>query len=44
MVSKKTCPACKGNRYVAVKDSAGHDLHKKCPECAGRGFKVTVTR
>ncbi len=31
MVSKSTCPACKGNRYVKVKDSAGHDVNKKCP-------------
>jgi excinuclease UvrABC ATPase subunit len=44
MVSKSTCPACKGNRYVTVKDSGGRDLHKKCPECGGRGFKVTVQR
>jgi len=44
MVSKSTCPSCKGNRYVTVKDSGGRDVHKKCPSCAGRGFKVTVQR
>jgi excinuclease UvrABC ATPase subunit len=44
MVSKSTCPACKGNRYVKVQDSAGHDVNKKCPQCGGRGFKVTVQR
>lgn len=44
MVSKSTCPACKGNRYVRVKDSAGRDIDKKCPHCAGRGFKVMVQR
>lgn len=44
MVSKSTCLACKGNRYVTVKDSSGRDLHRKCPECGGRGFKVTVQR
>ncbi len=44
MVSKCTCPACNGNRYVTVKDATGRDVHKKCPQCAGRGFKVTVRR
>ena len=44
MVNKSACPSCKGNRYVKVKDSAGRDLHKKCPECGGRGFKVSVHR
>ena len=44
MVSKSTCPACKGNRYVQVKDSAGRDVNKKCHVCGGRGFKIEVRR
>jgi len=44
MVTKETCPACKGNRWVTVKDSGGRDLHKKCPHCGGQGFKVKLTR
>jgi DnaJ-class molecular chaperone len=44
MVTKSTCPACKGNRYVTVKNTDGRDINKKCPDCGGRGFKVTVHR
>ena len=42
MVRKETCPSCKGNRWVTVKDSGGHDVHKKCPSCGGQGFKIRV--
>ena len=44
MVRKETCPACKGNRWVTLKDSAGRDIHRKCPQCGGQGFKVRLTR
>jgi excinuclease UvrABC ATPase subunit len=43
MVRKETCPACKGNRWVTVKDSSGSDVHRKCPACGGQGFKIRVT-
>jgi DnaJ-class molecular chaperone len=44
MVRKETCPECKGNRWVTVKDTAGANLHKKCPHCGGQGFKIKLTR
>ena len=44
VVHKETCPACKGNRWITVKDNAGHDIHKKCPQCGGNGFKVSIRR
>ena len=42
MVRKETCPSCKGNRWVTVRDAAGRDVHKKCPACGGQGFKLQV--
>jgi excinuclease UvrABC ATPase subunit len=44
MVRKETCPACKGDRWVSVKDSAGRNVHKKCPSCGGQGYKITLQR
>jgi excinuclease UvrABC ATPase subunit len=44
MVHKETCPACRGNRWITVKDSTGHDVHKKCPQCGGQGYKVHIKR
>ena len=44
MVTKHTCPACKGNRYLTIKDSVGRLVHKACPSCGGRGYKVTLQR
>ena len=43
MVRKETCPTCKGNRWVTVKDPAGRDVHRKCPQCGGQGFKLRLT-
>lgn len=42
MVTKQTCPACKGNRWIVVKDAGGRQLNKKCPHCGGQGFKVRL--
>jgi DnaJ-class molecular chaperone len=43
MVRKETCPACKGNRYVTVKNPSGHEVPRKCPTCGGQGFRVRIT-
>jgi DnaJ-class molecular chaperone len=42
MVRKETCPACKGNRWVTLKDTQGRDLHRKCPVCGGQGYKIRL--
>jgi excinuclease UvrABC ATPase subunit len=44
MVRKETCPACKGNRWLTVKDTSGRDVHRKCPTCGGQGYKISVQR
>lgn len=44
MVRKETCPSCKGDRWVTVKDSVGRNVHKKCPSCGGQGYKVRLGR
>jgi len=44
MVRKEPCNACKGNRYVPVKTAAGKESWRKCPDCAGQGYKIRVTR
>lgn len=44
MVRKEQCPSCKGNRYVAVKTTAGKETWRKCPACSGQGYKVRVSR
>ena len=44
MVRKETCPACKGDRWVSVKDATGRSKHKKCPSCGGQGYKITLQR
>ena len=42
VVRKETCPACKGDRWVTLKDAAGREVHKKCPSCGGQGFKIRL--
>lgn len=42
MVRKETCPHCKGNRYIPVRTNVGRDSWKKCPSCAGQGYKVRL--
>jgi hypothetical protein len=42
MVRKETCPACKGNRWMTIKDGAGRDIHRKCPVCGGQGYKIRL--
>jgi len=44
MVHKEPCPACKGNRYVAVQSTTGQQVHKKCPKCGGNGYTVRLQR
>lgn len=44
MVRKETCPRCKGNRWVKVTPAPGKELHAKCPECGGQGYKIRLTR
>lgn len=44
MVRKEMCPTCKGGRYVNVKTAAGTAVWKKCPDCAGHGYKVRLQR
>lgn len=44
MMHKETCPACKGNRYVAVRSTTGQQVHKKCPKCGGNGYTVRLQR
>lgn len=45
MVSRETCPHCKGNRYVSVEKSP-KDTGRwiKCPTCGGQGYKVRLTK
>lgn len=43
MVHKETCPHCKGNRYVEVKDPRGKSAHIRCPHCRGAGYRVRLT-
>lgn len=43
MVRKETCPHCKGNRYVEVKDTHGKPAHIRCPHCGGNGYKVRLS-
>jgi len=42
MVTRTTCPACKGNKYVTVTLSDGRRDHRRCPECGGAGYKVRI--
>ncbi|MBC7265552.1 MAG: hypothetical protein H5T75_01035 [Coriobacteriia bacterium] len=42
MVTRTTCPACKGNKYVSVTRSDGKNDYRRCPECNGAGYKVRV--
>ena len=42
MVRKETCTECKGNRWVTVKGTGGKDVHRKCPNCGGQGYKVRI--
>jgi hypothetical protein len=44
MVRKETCPVCRGDRWLTVKDNTGKNIHRKCPGCGGQGFKVKLTR
>ena len=44
VVRKETCPACKGNRWVTLKDQTGRDVNRKCPSCGGQGYKIRLAR
>lgn len=43
MVSKQTCPRCKGNKVVYVTTSDGHHKNTTCPQCGGNGFQIKVS-
>lgn len=40
MLAKETCPKCRGERYVKVTLTKGQVDFRKCPECAGLGYRV----
>ncbi len=40
VLAKDVCPRCKGQRYVKVRLPKGQADFRKCPECAGTGFKI----
>lgn len=42
MVRKEICPACKGNRYIEITASNGKRGARKCPHCAGTGYKIRL--
>lgn len=44
MLTRTTCPVCKGNKYVVVTRTDGTRDHRRCPECSGTGYKVQITR
>ncbi len=44
MVTKVTCPSCKGNKFVRVTTSMGEPKVRACPACDGRGYQVRIVR
>jgi DnaJ-class molecular chaperone len=44
VVTKQTCPKCKGGRYISVTTPVGREKLQKCPDCGGQGYKIRVTR
>ena len=41
MLKRRTCPRCKGGKYVRVfVAKSGGDV-RKCPECGGVGFLIS---
>jgi DnaJ-class molecular chaperone len=40
VLAKETCPKCRGQRYVKVQLPKGRSDFRKCPECAGTGYKI----
>ena len=44
MVTKVTCPACKGNKVVSVRLATGSQQHRPCPACNGAGYQVKIAR
>ncbi|MHB1324363.1 MAG: hypothetical protein ACYCXZ_08550 [Coriobacteriia bacterium] len=43
MVTKETCPVCKGNKFVEIERTPGSKDRRQCHGCNGTGFRVRVT-
>jgi DnaJ-class molecular chaperone len=42
MVTRETCPQCKGNKVVYIERPTGASEWRQCPACNGTGFKVRI--
>lgn len=43
MISRETCPSCKGDKWIKVTMQKGQaPTHRKCPVCNGSGFRLRI--
>ena len=42
MVSRRSCPNCRGDKYLKVSVSSGQVEYRKCPLCNGTGYTISI--